>query len=447
MSDLPSTWTWARLDDVAEVRLGRQRSPKNHSGTRMRPYLRAANVTWDGLALGDVNEMNFTEAESAIYELQEGDVLVAEASGSADEVGKPAVWRGGIDGCCFQNTLIRVRARGALPDYLRYFLLSEARSGRIGRASPGVGIHHIGSARLSAWPIPVPPLAEQQRIVGAIEKQLSRLDKALADVAAASARLARLEEAIFARLAKDDWPRVELGELLSEPLRNGVSAKASASGTVRIVTLTAVTKNAFKEENTKLADVDARRVADLWLDPGDVLIERSNTPELVGTAALYRGPREWAIFPDLLIRVRTTDEVLPEFLSLFLRTRAARAYFRNAAQGISGSMPKIGQEDIRRLVVPVPSIAEQRAAVVEAEHRLALLASLRQQLGVNVRRSNSLRGSILASAFRGELVPQDPDDEPASVLLGRIAAERAAASRPARRHGRAASGSAATVDA
>jgi type I restriction enzyme S subunit len=133
-------------------------------------------VTWSGLDLRDVKEMNFTEEESTVYELREGDILVAEASGSADEVGKPALWRGEIDGCCFQNTLVRVRSRGPMPEYLRYFLLAEALSGRIGRASPGVGIHHIGAARLSAWSVPVPPLAEQRRIVAAIEEQLSRIE-------------------------------------------------------------------------------------------------------------------------------------------------------------------------------------------------------------------------------------------------------------------------------
>ena len=67
MNELPRGWAWTTLGEVAKVRLGRQRSPKNHVGSRMRPYLRAANVTWGGLDLSDVKEMNFTEAESAIY--------------------------------------------------------------------------------------------------------------------------------------------------------------------------------------------------------------------------------------------------------------------------------------------------------------------------------------------------------------------------------------------
>lgn len=176
MTELPTGWAMAHLNEVAEVRLGRQRSPKNHSGTRMRPYLRAGNVTWSGLDLSDVKTMNFTMDESEVYELHAGDVLVSEASGSASEVGKPAMWRGEISNCCFQNTLLRVRTYGPLPEYLMYVLRTDALTGRLGDAARGVGIHHIGAQRLSSWMIPVAPLAEQQRIVAVIEEQLSRLD-------------------------------------------------------------------------------------------------------------------------------------------------------------------------------------------------------------------------------------------------------------------------------
>lgn len=433
MSALPSGWIETRLDEVADVRLGRQRSPKNHSGTRMRPYLRAANVTWSGLDLTDVKEMNFSERESDTHELRAGDVLVAEASGSASEVGKPALWRGEIEGCCFQNTLVRVRSRGPLPEYLRYFLLSEARSGRLGDAAPGVGIHHIGATRLSAWRVRMPPLSEQRRIVAAIDECFSHLDAADESLRRAGARAPLLRDSLYSAATSREWPTTKLGELLREPLRNGYSAKASGDGKVRTLTLTAVTRGAFTAENTKLTGADPARVENLWLEPGDVLIERSNTPELVGTAALYQGPRRWAIFPDLLIRVRVSDELLPEFLAIVLKSPTARRYFQASAQGIAGSMPKIDQDVVERLEVSVPPTNEQQRIVENVEQRLSVIDAMREAIEAAKRRSSALRGSILERAFRGELVPQDPADEAASAVLERIAVERPAPERKRRK--------------
>jgi type I restriction enzyme S subunit len=238
VTELPHGWASARLDEVAEVRLGRQRSPKHHFGSRMRPYLRAANVTWSGLDLHDVKEMNFTEQESATYELRAGDVVVAEASGSAEEVGKPALWRGEIDGCCFRNTLVRVRSRGVLPDYLRYFLFTEAWSGRTGRSSPGVGIHHIGAARLSAWPIPVPPLPEQRRVVAAIEEHLSRieaLENAVEHLVGrferGRGRIGALRRAILARAFRGELVPQDPNDEPASVLLERIAAKRAASAT------------------------------------------------------------------------------------------------------------------------------------------------------------------------------------------------------------------------
>ena len=145
LPELPEGWTWASLESISEVRLGRQRSPKRAIGPYMRPYLRAANVTWDGFDLSDVKEMDFNPGELETYRLEPGDILLAEASGSADEVGKPAVWNGEIKDCCFQNTLIRVRPYRPIVSYLFHHLLSDARSGALGRAARGVGIHHLGA--------------------------------------------------------------------------------------------------------------------------------------------------------------------------------------------------------------------------------------------------------------------------------------------------------------
>ena len=371
-----------------------------------------------------------------LLEAHAGDLLITSA-GPRARCGVPCLVRTTPRRLMISGKMYRFRVDPRFVDarYVEAYLLSGAAERAIDAMKTGISDSglNLTHKRFTGLRVPLAPLAEQRRIVGAIEEQLSRLDAAVAGVSAALARTFRVEEAVYSAAIRTEWPTVPLGELLREPLRNGVSAKSSPSGTVRIVTLTAVTRGVFAEANTKLADVDLHRVAGLWLEAGDILIERSNTPELVGTAALYSGEPEWAIFPDLLIRVRPDETLLPEFLALFLKTKAARGYFQRAAQGISGSMPKIGQDDIRRLLVPLPTVDEQADAVAEARRALALVASLRVQLNATVRRAASLRHSIFTAAFRGELVPQGLDDEPASVLLERIAAERAAAVKPARR--------------
>ena len=192
LPELPEGWAWTRLSSIGEVRLGRQRSPKRAIGPNMRPYLRAANVTWNGLDLSDVKEMDFSAREVASYQLFENDILLSEASGSVDEVGKPAIWNGQIDGCCFQNTLIRLRLHAEIVPYVYCHLLSDARSGALGRAARGVGIHHLGAERTESWIVSLPPLAEQQRVVAELERRLSVVQQAEAGIETNLKRAERL---------------------------------------------------------------------------------------------------------------------------------------------------------------------------------------------------------------------------------------------------------------
>jgi type I restriction enzyme S subunit len=145
----------------------------------MVPYLRAANVTWRGLDFTDVKEMDFNEAEVATYKLKAGDILLAEASGSASEVGKPGVYPENTTTHCFQNTLIRVRADATLSRFLHLHFVKDAVLGAFARTSRGVGIHHLGAEALSAWEVSLPPQGEQDRIVDAVASYLSRLDAAV----------------------------------------------------------------------------------------------------------------------------------------------------------------------------------------------------------------------------------------------------------------------------
>ena len=206
---IPSDWSLLSLDEVSEVRLGRQRSPRNHSGPQMRPYLRAANVTWQGLDLTDVKEMNFSDEELSVLCLKSGDILVGEASGSPNEVGKAAVFQGEIENCCFQNTLLRVRPLSIDTRYLHYFLTGTAMSGAYARESRGVGISHLGRAKLASWPVPVAPAPEQQRIGEMLDEQFSRLDAALVVTNQLEARIVSerrsLLHAAFSGALTEQW--------------------------------------------------------------------------------------------------------------------------------------------------------------------------------------------------------------------------------------------------
>jgi type I restriction enzyme S subunit len=173
LADAPPGWVFPTVGSVGEVRLGRQRAPEFEHGDHPTPYLRAANITSNGLDLNDVLSMNFTPDERRVYELQSGDVILTEASGSSAHVGRSATWRGEIAGCCFQNTIIRFRPRAVSPEYAFLVFRQLAESGTFARAARGVGIQHLGASRLASLPFPLPPAAEQDRIVAEAEIRLT----------------------------------------------------------------------------------------------------------------------------------------------------------------------------------------------------------------------------------------------------------------------------------
>ena len=161
-------WLWVRLGSAADVQLGQQRDPVHAAADVSYPYVRTANITWHGLDLSDVKRMGFPDPRR--YRLEPGDVLLSEASGSPSEVGKPAMWRGEIADCCYQKTLLRVRSysSGAAPEWLHLNFMCHAVLGRFAKMAPGVGILHLTAERMLEWPLPLAPLAEQERIVAEV---------------------------------------------------------------------------------------------------------------------------------------------------------------------------------------------------------------------------------------------------------------------------------------
>jgi len=430
MSDLPAGWTRTKLGDVADFVVDGDHNPPKRVSDGV-PHLTARNVKGGRLVL---DRCTFISSEDFVrtgrrYTPAAGDVIVT----CVGTLGQTAIVPSGLSFSADRN-LAAIRPGEAVQSaFLKAFLDAPAAQDFMRNASGSTAQPHLYLGDLRDLAIPLPPIAEQGRIVVAIDEEFSRIDAGSAGISRAQNQARRQEPAILqsaAARAASSHQKSFVGNLLREPLRNGHSAKANPGGSVPIFTLTAVTSGTFTVANTKLTAADPARVKDLWVAPGDILIERSNTPELVGTTRLYNGPADLAVFPDLVIRARFSNLVRPEYAELIFRAPSSRDYFRRSAQGISGTMPKIDQGIVEQLEISIPPVEIQQQIVEHARIQLDSLVRLRRDLTLANKKVEQLRRSVLAAAVSGKLVQQDPVDEPASALLERMGAERASRSSP-----------------
>jgi restriction endonuclease S subunit len=187
---LPREWRWVQVEDIAEIRLGRQRSPEHQSGPYMRPYLRVANVLEDRIDASNILEMNFTPEEYEIYSLRDGDVLLNDGQ-SPELVGRPAIYRGEVPGACFQNHIIRFRAAPTVdPDYALLVFRAYLHSGRFRSVARWTtNIATLSLKRFGSMPFPLPPLAIQRAIASDAKE---RFEASVTQEEAVRASLGRL---------------------------------------------------------------------------------------------------------------------------------------------------------------------------------------------------------------------------------------------------------------
>ncbi|MCR6491433.1 restriction endonuclease subunit S [Cellulomonas sp. P24] len=421
MIELPAQWTAAPLRDVATTHRGvtyEKRQASSEPAPGRIPLLRATNIT-DRLEL--VADLVYVPAEvvKPLQVLRRNDIVVASSSGSISVVGKSrqllTEWEGTFGAFC-----LAIRPRESVhPRYLAHFVASQHVRDSWSAAARGTNINNLKARVVEDTIVPLPPFDEQRRIVDILEDHLSRLDAAADSLESSKARAAALARSITDQAIWTPEARLaSVGDLLREVMRNGHSARALAGNGIRTLTLTAVTRRTFTDEFSKITSASPERVRDLWLEPGDILVQRSNTPDLVGSTAIYRGPRNWAIFPDLLIRLRTdTSRVEPEYLCLAMQSERAHRALRSRAKGLAGSMPKIDQGAISSLRVPVPDLATQRQIVSRAEDVDSDLTGLEAAILTSAKRGASLRRALLAAAFAGRLTGRTSDLDRAEEMV------------------------------
>ncbi|MYR87975.1 hypothetical protein GTY41_24380 [Streptomyces sp. SID685] len=190
------------LDALADVRLGCQVPKKgaNASGVT-RPYLRAATVQRGRLDLSDVRNMTVPQAQAEALELQAGDLLFLEGSGSLQEIGRCAIWEGQIERCIHQNSVVRGRITSdrLVPAFAMAWFNSTPGSAYFrAQATTTSGLFHIGAGKTAKAPVPVPPVAVQVELAEALWSEVVVAEADEARAAALRAQAAtEFDAAVF----------------------------------------------------------------------------------------------------------------------------------------------------------------------------------------------------------------------------------------------------------
>lgn len=401
MTDLPPGWARATLGDLVSTKSGNSKLIKGKlhgepAKGRVQAYSASGPDVW---------------CDSAEWD---GPGVVLSAVGA--RCGKAFL----ADGhwTAIANTHVLVPRGGVSTRFLWYRLNDESFWVKGGSAQPFVKMK--ASKEL---PIPLPPLAEQERIVAAIEEHLSHLDAAEASLYRAQHNLDRLRSSALASMFASGWKRSPLVELAADdrPICYGIlKPKTERPGVVPYVEVRSIQNGEIDVESlhrtTQELHDEFRRSE---LREGDVVFAvRGSWDRAAVVPAELAGAN---VSRDVARVSPHPTRLRAEFLNLFLHSPEARRFFAAHARGVAVKGVNIG--DLRHLPTPAPSLDEQDAMVARAQDEEQRARRVAAEASTAYRRAGHLRRAILAAAFSGQLVPQDPADEPASVLLDRIRAE------------------------
>jgi type I restriction enzyme S subunit len=196
--DVPASWLWMTIGDVAESRLGKMLDQNKNKGTPY-PYLRNTNVHWLRFDLSSIKEMPFEDDELDEYEVKTGDVLICEGGHG---IARTAVWRGKMQRVMFQKALHRVQPFECIDsDFLSYCIKVYADSGFLEHYYTGAGIPHFTGRSLAKVIFPLPPVTEQQRIVAKVQQLMALCDALEASLKEAATVSERWSAAAVRQLA------------------------------------------------------------------------------------------------------------------------------------------------------------------------------------------------------------------------------------------------------
>lgn len=295
--------------------------------------------------------------------------------------------------------------------YLFYFATSRELLDQVLPLQRGVSYPAVLDKDVRAARIPVPPIAEQRRIVDILEDHLSRLDAADASLGFADRRAALLEAAHLTRAVSSGSDESTLGELaLSSGYGTSTRCVLGGPGPA-VVRIPNVSNRRIDLTNEKRVADAAVDVSSMMLSTGDLLIVRTNgSRALIGRSAVVSEGIE-ASFASYLIRYQLDlNRVRPEWVSLMLARPHTRGVLERLAASSAGQY-NLSLSKLDGVAVPAPRLDEQDRLILEHSDRAENLQRLRVS-GVAARsRSSALRRALLAAAFSGKLTGATSDSE------------------------------------
>lgn len=426
--DLPKSWIWTRMGELFQHNTGKALNGTNKDGEEL-TYITTSNLYWNRFKLENLKSMPFTESEIEKCTVTKGDLLVCEGG----DYGRAAIWNYDFD-MRIQNHVHRLRAYLPLCTEYFYYVINFLKGTGLIKGK-GIAIQGLSSGALHNLAVPLPPLEEQKRIVAKIEELMLFVEQ----YAEASTRLntlnasfpeqmkkSILQQAVMGKLVQQDpndepasgllkkiaeekqkllkegkikrqkalpaitedeipfeipesWEWVRLNEIIENVPANGFSPKGVDYPTdYKNLTLTATTSGTFKANAFKYVDITKEQAEKYFLKEDDILIQRSNSRELVGTACLYTEESNKYIYPDLMMRIHALDGIWSQYLVMTLQSPYVREYYQQNASGSSQSMPKINQSIVGNTLIPIPPLHEQKKIVQTVNRLIPTLSSLCQ---------------------------------------------------------------------
>ena len=429
--EVPKNWVWVRLGAVCFFENGYAFKSDKFSSEKGIPVIRISNIKENNVDLDDcikTLEENIDEK----FIVHQGDLLIAMSGATT---GKNGVYMSANIAYLNQRVgNIKVKNKELLIEKFRNFYIANMQNEILNTAYGGAQ-PNISSQKMSVMTFPLPPLSEQQRIIERIEVLFAKLDEAkerLQEVADSFAvrKVAILHKAFTGELTKqwrrengvsdESWEEKTIGEICSS-LKYGTSKKSSDDGEVVVLRMGNLQNGEIDWSNLAYTS-DEEDIKKYLLKSGDVLFNRTNSPELVGKTSIYRGEMP-AIYAGYLIKLDYEKNiVVGDYLNYYLNSSKAKEYYMQVkTDGVSQS--NINAKKIGEFEIPLPTLSEQHEIVRLINDLLARERAAKQATEQALASVDLMKKSILARAFCGELGTNKASEASALELLRQVLAE------------------------